>query len=350
MTVRVDQLVATMAPRDAVSQQALEWRRVLAKRGIGGAIHAENIHPDLRGQVEPLASFTPSGAVLMRYSLWSAAAQRFLELPAGVPRALLYHNITPAHLLAEQPAVAELCRRGRDALPGLVAAAGTWVADSAYNAAELRDAGAGDVAVVPLLLRLPEAPAAGAPATAAAGPPRVAVVGRVVPSKRIDAVVRAAAALARRVPDAGVDVVGSWEGFDRYRDALTALARELGVTDRVTFHGAVDDAARDRLYAGASAYLSLSGHEGFGAPLLEALAMGLPVVAADAAAIPETLDGGGLLVPGGDPVFAAEALRLVLTDPGAADELRRRGRDRVARYRARDVAGEIAAFARRLTG
>ncbi|MCB0881096.1 MAG: glycosyltransferase [Thermoleophilia bacterium] len=346
MTPRLEQLVATMAPRDAVSQQALEWRRVLARRGIGGEIHAENIHPDLRGEVRPLDGFTPSGPVLMRYSLWSGAAARFLELPSDTPRAVLYHNITPAELLSEQPGLAELCRRGRDALPALVAAARACVADSAYNAAELSRAGAAAVDVIPLLLHLPDAPRTPAPT----GSPRVVVVGRVVPSKRIDAVVRAAAALARRVPGACVDVVGSWDGFERYRDALGALARRLGVTDRVVFHGAVSDAERDRRYAGAGAYLSLSAHEGFCAPLLEALAMGLPVVAADAAAIPETLDGGGLLVPDGDPVFAAEALRIVLTDPGAGDEMRRRGRDRVARYRSRDVAGEIEAFARRLTG
>lgn len=341
MSPRLDQLVATVAPRDAVTTQALEWRALLARHGIAGEIYAENVHDALRDEVQPLDRFRGEYATLMRYSIWSGAGERFMALDGGTPQVLLYHNITPSHMLGESPVVAALCDEGRRALPRMVAAADVTVADSAFNAAELASVGARETHVVPLLLDLPTTPAPQTPAT-----PRVVVVGRVAPSKRIDAVVRTAVLLQRRIPDAHIDVIGSWEGFERHHGVLRTLIDRLDADRAVTLHGQVDDATRDRMYAQAGAYLTLSAHEGFCAPLLEALAAGLPVVAADTAAIPDTLAGAGILVPDGDPVFAAETLRLVVSDPQVRATLHERAVRRLAHPTRAEVEQQIVELVR----
>ena len=153
--------------------------------------------------------------------------------------------------------------------------------------------------------------------------PRILTVGRIVPNKRLEDVIRTLALLREvSLPAATLDIVGSAEGFERYRLSLERFAKALGVSDAVTFHGRVTEAERNGLYSDAGAYLCMSEHEGFCVPLIEALSQGLPVVARGAGAVPETLGGSGLILPDGDAAVAAEALALVLTDVQVRQGLR----------------------------
>ena len=82
----------------------------------------------------------------------------------------------------------------------------------------------------------------------------------------------------------------------------------------VIFTGPLTQADLIASYRSASAFLCLSEHEGFCVPLLEAMLFDLPVLAYDAAAVGETMRGGGILLKNKDPYFVAEALNLVLKD------------------------------------
>lgn len=334
-------MVAAVAPADAVSGQALACQEALARAGIEGEIYAEHVHPELADRVRPLDALRgdygggdygggggdggDGDAVVLHYSIWSAAAERAGAV-ARERLGLIYHNVTPSHLLAEaNPGLAALCDRGRRELPALAARARVVLAVSAYNARELAAAGAPTPQVVPPLLDLPRPPP-----PRPTVPPSVLYVGRVVPSKRVEDAVRALAVLRRHLlPGARLEVVGSWEGFETYKRALERLAERLGVASSVRFHGRVSDADRDTAYAEAGAYLSMSEHEGFCVPLLEALAHGVPVVARAVGAVPETLGGAGLVLPRRDPALAAEALLAVLTDAALRRELARRASSRL---------------------
>jgi glycosyltransferase involved in cell wall biosynthesis len=109
----------------------------------------------------------------------------------------------------------------------------------------------------------------------------------------------------------------------------TALRAE----PRVRRLGFVGDAELPALYRGASAFVTLSRHEGFALPLLEAMACGTPVVAADATAIPETVAGAGLLVDPADPSQVASCLVRLAREPALRHELRERGLKRAERFR-----------------
>jgi glycosyltransferase involved in cell wall biosynthesis len=114
----------------------------------------------------------------------------------------------------------------------------------------------------------------------------------------------------------------------------------------VRFTGPVSLAQLVAYYRSASVFVSLSEHEGFGVPLLEAMDLGQPVVALDAAAVGETLGGAGLLLPEKDLALAAEACALVNEDLGRRQELIDAGHARVEAFdpeivavRTREVLG-----------
>ena len=100
----------------------------------------------------------------------------------------------------------------------------------------------------------------------------------------------------------------------------------------VEFLGRVSDDELVRLYRGAAAYLDTSLYEGFGYQALEAMACGAPFVGSNATSLPEVVGDAGLLVDPTDAEALAAALGRVLTEPGLADELRRRGLERAREF------------------
>jgi glycosyltransferase involved in cell wall biosynthesis len=338
-TRKVDQLIASATPGDAVTSQAFGWQRVLAKHGIVGTIFAENVHSTMRDRVQPLRRFPRDGdgVALLHYSIGSAVLDAALDHPAE-RLGIVYHNITPAsYLETVNPAVALLCTRGRARLPQFADRARVVIADSHFNADELTALGFRHVTVIPLLLDLDPTrhvhPSA---------PQTVLSVGRLVPNKRLDDVIRTVGLVRRHhIPDVRLSIVGSAAGFELYVEALKRFAHAIGCEDAVTFTGPVSDHERDAAYAEAGVYLCMSEHEGFCAPLIEAISHGLPVVAGDAGAIAETLGGAGLVIPDRDPATAAEAVAAVLTDGNLRRGLEGRMARRIAALAPNHVAQEI---------
>jgi glycosyltransferase involved in cell wall biosynthesis len=99
------------------------------------------------------------------------------------------------------------------------------------------------------------------------------------------------------------------------------------------------------LYRGAALLVLPSFEEGFGLPALEAMALGVPVIASDRGALPEVVGRAGLLVAPDDTDAWAEAMRRVLTDKGLAETLRNAGRARSRDFRWADAAhGLLASY------
>lgn len=150
------------------------------------------------------------------------------------------------------------------------------------------------------------------PAAARSDTPRVVVLGRLVPHKRVEIVIRAAAALRDRFPDLEIDIVGrGW-----WADELVALARRLGVEDIVTFHGFVDEQTKADLLARAWVGALPSVKEGWGLSVVEAASHGTPSVAfSRAGGLAESILDcqTGVLVDGDEDAYIA-ALADLLAD------------------------------------
>ena len=187
----------------------------------------------------------------------------------------------------------------------------------------------------------------GAPMEAASGidgrPPTVGTIGRLIRDKGHDRLLRAWPAVREAVPDARLRIVGDGPR----RDALERLAEREGVAGSVTFVGAVTDPVPE--YRGFEVAVFPSRREGFGLTAAEAMACGVPVVAADLPALREVVGDAGLLVDGDDPDALAGAIISLLGDADRRAGLAAAGRDRVAdRFSVDRTAGDYARLYRRL--
>ncbi|HLL54862.1 MAG TPA: glycosyltransferase, partial [Myxococcaceae bacterium] len=223
------------------------------------------------------------------------------------------------------------CESGRDELYQLAEVAERGFAYARFSGEELRAAGFEQVDRVPFLIDWAKFDAEPDPSLLAElgdGCFNLLFVGRVVPNKRLEDVIRAFTAFQRFYhPRSRLVVAGALDAHSPYVAGLRALAAQLR-PERVRWLGRVTQAQLSACYATASVYLSMSQHEGFGVPLVEAMHRGVPVVAYGAAAVPETMGGAGITTLSSDPMEVAKLLAVVDRDRSVRERL-------VARERAR---------------
>ena len=155
-------------------------------------------------------------------------------------------------------------------------------------------------------------------------------VGTREPRKNLARLLEAYAWLVARRSDAPELVVAGRTGW--LADDLEARAETLGLADQIRWLGGVDAEALPGLYAGAVAFVFPSLYEGFGLPVLEAMACGTPVVASTGGALPEIAADAALLVDPLDVEALASTMARVVAEPALRDELRERGRARARRF------------------
>jgi glycosyltransferase involved in cell wall biosynthesis len=158
----------------------------------------------------------------------------------------------------------------------------------------------------------------------------VLTVGAILNRRRLPDLLRAVAILARRRPDAVLDVVG--ENRTHPHLDLPRLARRFGIEERVRFSGFVTEAELAARYAAADVAVFLSEYEGFGLPALEAMARGVPVIVADRPSLNEIFGAAALVVEPRDAIAVAAALERVLADASLRRDLVARGHDLAARH------------------
>ncbi len=325
MTVAVHQFLPVFAAGDAIGNHVLRIRDTLRGAGYESEIFADDIHPPVRRQARHYLEFeAPVGgqAVHLLYHLSTGSRMAAWLAEQPVPLAVDYHNITPAEYFDRwQPAAAQVAREARAEMRRLASSTAYGLADSTYNALELADEGYPDTAVVPILIDFAEYDAAPDTATltrlrrrAEGGGAQWLFVGRVAANKCQHDVV-AAFAVYRELfdPKARLSVVGG-RTLLLYARALERLAEELGVADAVDFTYNLKFPQLLAQYRAADVFVSLSEHEGFCVPLVEAMAADVPIVAYAAGAVPETLGGAGLLFEPKDFEVAAELLGSVVYD------------------------------------
>lgn len=165
-------------------------------------------------------------------------------------------------------------------------------------------------------------------------------VGNEKPHKNLDDALRIVQRLRERGRNVKLITCGVSE------DTLARHEGRLGADGLATPCGHVDDSMLIALYRACDVFLMPSLIEGFGIPVLEAMSCGAPVVAYDTSSIPEVLGDAGALVPPGDTNAAAGAVAELLDNSALADERRRLGIKRAARFNWSDYAGAVASLIR----
>jgi len=300
--MQVHQMVASLSHGDAISSEALRIQGILQRRGHQSEIYAESIHSAMRGKAHPLWDYqrvsSPQNVLILHFSIGAGVSSFAYRLPDRIM--LIYHNITPARWFAPyQPRLARLCYQGRRELAAFVDHTRLALGVSEFNRAELDAMGFHPTGVLPLLLdpdQLAVSPSPGVLEMFDDDKTNLLSVGRVIPNKRFEDLIKVFYFYWKFIePKSRLLLVGEFRGFERYFDALTRLVDRLGL-ENVVFTGHVDTDDLAAYYRVADVFLSLSEHEGFCAPLIEAFRFGVPVMAFDAGAVPETLGGAGILV------------------------------------------------------
>lgn len=311
----VNQWVPAAHRGDAVGDSARRVRDLLRDLGHQADLFALTIDDDLRDEVRPFAdpAARAGDVTIFHFALVSPMTAAFASLPRG--RVLQYHNVTPAHFFAPYDAnVFRLATLSRDDLRTLVGHVDLALGDSEYNRQELAAMGFTRTGVFPIAIdtaRLTDAaPRPALDAVLDDGLHNFLFVGRIVPNKKIEDFIRLAECYKRYVDEHYRFIfVGRTDGMPRYYNMVRALIAEFQMpADRFVFTGPVPDDDLAAYYRSASVYLSLSEHEGFCVPLLEAMAADVPVLAYASTAIPDTLGGAGVQFAPKDLEFAAELL------------------------------------------
>jgi glycosyltransferase involved in cell wall biosynthesis len=311
----VNQWVPAAHKGDAIGDSARRVRGLLRHLGHESEIYALTVDEELRDDVR---SFDDYGArrgdvTIFHYALPSPMTAAFAALPQG--RVLQYHNVTPAHFFAPyDAAVFRLATLGREELGTLVGHTDAALGDSEYNRQELEHLGFERTGVFPIAVdadRFRHAPPRPAlERVLSDGLLNFLFVGRIVPNKKIEDHIRLAEHYKRYVDtEYRFIFVGKTDGLPRYYNMVRALVAEYQMpADRFIFTGGVPEEDLAAYYRTARVYVSLSEHEGFCVPLVEAMASDVPVLAFASTAVPDTLGGAGVQFAPKDLELAAELL------------------------------------------
>jgi glycosyltransferase involved in cell wall biosynthesis len=300
--MRIHQMLAALSYGDAIGNEAIRIQQILRDEGFDSEIFAESVHPEMAGRAKKLWDYrniaSPDNLLILHFSIGAGVSTFAYHLPD--PILLIYHNITPARWFATfHEHLAGLCYHGRRELSAFVPRVRLALGDSEFNRAELEAVGCHPTGVLPLLLdpnRLTEEPSPVVVEMFDDDKTNFLFVGRVIPNKCFHDLIKVFAFYQKFIDsNSRLLLVGEWVGFEKYYEALVRLVDDLQLKD-VVFTGHVDDDDLSAYYEVADLFLCLSEHEGYCVPLVEAFRFGVPVMAADAGAVPETLGDAGVLI------------------------------------------------------
>jgi glycosyltransferase involved in cell wall biosynthesis len=321
----INQWVPAAHRGDAIGDSARRVRDLLRAMGHESDVYALSIDDDLRHDVLPFrdASAARGDITIFHYALPSPMTAAFGSLDTG--RVLQYHNVTPAAYFAPyDPNLFRLASLGRRELATVAGRTDLALGDSEFNRQELEALGFNRTGVFPIAVDLARiTQRVERPAVEALVDDRLVnflFVGRIAPNKKIEDHIKLAETYKRYV-DAYYRFifVGRCDVVPRYYATIRALMAEYRLLpDRFVFTGPVPDEELAIYYRHAAVYVSLSEHEGFCVPLLEAMAADVPVLAYSAGAVPDTLGGAGVQFAPKDLEYAAELLGALAFD----DDLR----------------------------
>jgi alpha-1,3-rhamnosyl/mannosyltransferase len=166
----------------------------------------------------------------------------------------------------------------------------------------------------------------------------VLYIGTNKPWKNVPTLLEAFGVLARERPDCSLVLCGKQA---RNQDDRTEQVRRSGLGDRVREIGEIEDLDLPAVYAAARILVLPSSHEGFGLPVLEAMACGTPVITSSAGALPEVAGGAALIVEPLDVGGWAEAMERVWDEPGLRTGLREAGLARAKSFSVETMARDV---------
>jgi len=324
---RVAVVTSHLAVGDAVSNDVIGMCSALERRGIEARMYAGSWDFD-QPEVHPITEIRKflkhqNDLFLYHHSIaWTPGMELLRELTCRT--AIKYHNVTPPEFFVGiSPWHEQMCRVGREELAEVARTdCNLYLADSEYNRQDLLQAGAAQEKcfVVPPFHHIERLQAIEADLDVLDayrdGKTNILMVGRVAPHKGHPALIRAFAVYHHDYNrNSRLIIVGKEEApFKIYSDALRTSAAYRLAENSVIFTGEASDSELKAYYLMANVFAIASEHEGFCVPVIEAMAMKVPVVAYASSAIPATVGGAGIVLEERRPYLMAEAIARLVGD------------------------------------
>ena len=304
---RIIQVAESLDIGDAVSNQIIALDALIRDFGIRSAVAVKWRHEDVISQCVTLDEIKPTDEdILIYHSAGFSEHACDYTLTSNCTRVLLYHNITPAEYFEESSKLYTFCKKGRNQLAETIKDFHYYWADSQYNLDELIQLGAAvdRSHVIPIIVSPPEQ---GRDARIVDG--SWLFLGRIAGNKGQDKLVEMFHAAHKEDSSAAskLYLVGRFEENEPYYEGLKSLIEQRKLASKVVLAGKVSDEEKEVFLRQAAVMVSLSSHEGFGVPLVEAPLHGTPVVALTGTAVDETMGNGS-----GIARDLAEAKRLAM--------------------------------------
>ena len=299
---------------DAVSTITLRNAELLRQMHAGGTILSQYHHPDLAGKSRPVDHFDIESNSALIFHYWNFSYMESFVRSSPGPKAIHFHNITPPEFFSPGSPGYEATTRGYEQLPAMLNLFDLLIGDLTYNLETCKpylDAPRPGI-VVPPVIEADEVRAkpydkllldqlkqqAGL---------KILFVGRIVRNKRQDRLIELLEALcSSKTEKAWLYLVGGDQGDPHYRAEMEALRARSPEKDRIIFTGKVSDTALYSYFRAADVFVSASEHEGFGVPLIEAMALDIPVLAYAAGAVQDTLGQASGIIREWDAQWVAE--------------------------------------------
>ncbi len=314
--MQINQFHSGTTVGDAITNMMLELRELLISRGYESEIYAEYIDERLSDKIKPIQKYkgNKDGILFVHHSMGMNCFDKIIGLPDK--KALIYHNITPEHFF-EDEGLKKAIRQGLWQAKEYRRYVDYAIADSNYNRKELLGMGYENVDVMPIQISLDRFDHVQSEASVAKDHENyknIIFVGRVVPNKCQKDILHAFAVYNNYYnEDSRLFIVGD-DSMEGYINELKGICRDYAVESKVFFTGKVSEQELKAYYEMADLFLCMSEHEGFGVPLLEAMKMGVPVISYCSSAIPETMNGAGILVHEKNYAYIGALCNEVLTD------------------------------------
>lgn len=316
--IRIVQLLPHLYYGDGVGNDALAIDRIIKELGYSTKIYADEIDRRIaKGLAEPaekMPQLQEDDVILYHLSTGADMNKRVGNLAGR--KIMIYHNITPAFYFKHYSlASTEACEIGRDDLNNLCSKVEYCLADSEYNKQELLEQGyTCTVDVLPILIPFEDyekEPDKGIINKYKDDWTNIIFVGRIAPNKKQEDIIKTFYYYKKYVnPKSRLFLVGSYKGMERYYQKLLKFVQELQIGD-VYFTGHTKFEEILAYYRMADVFVSMSEHEGFGIPLVEAMYFDVPIVAYSCTGVADTLAGAGLKMKEKDCQIAAEMIGIL---------------------------------------
>jgi glycosyltransferase involved in cell wall biosynthesis len=349
----IHQVLPNLSYGDAISNEALFIRDTLRAEGYTSNIYVRRPGPGVSHECSAYSRFAipDSAAIIYHHSIGTELTQYLTEHRG--PKFLIYHNITPdVFFELYRPEFALILRAGRDEMRDLAKHFPESAGDSAFNRDELAGYGFRDPSILPIAVdparwHLPPDP--NIMFQLQDGRTNILFVGRIAPNKKQDDLIEAFETYLLADPSARLILAGIIDEGDPYEFRLRQLIKSKGLTEYVILSGAIDDEKLAAYYRCARLFWSMSEHEGFGVPLVEAMWFDVPVLAFKSSAIPETLGDAGLMITSKANVEGIAALaHLLVTDVQLREKAIIAQRRRRQAFLPENIAPRVVEIASRL--